>query len=192
MDFDLKKWRILGKITDKDLGFNFPEQEPNGCRFNVRVILKSSDNKICLIRSEKHDYYQVPGGGIDPGESIKQGLEREIIEETGFRVKNFKPIGVIVEHRSNNKYNWNRAISYCFVAEPGLKIGTNYTEYENEEKFVPTWIDLDDALEIFQQADKKLKHEYVRSYSGAFATRRDLLLLKAVSSVFSPFPNYVE
>lgn len=192
MDFDLKKWRALGEITDKDLGFNFAEQEPNGCRLNVRVILKRLDGKICLIYSEKHDYYQVPGGGIDHGENIEQGLRRETEEETGFQIKNFEPIGVIIEHRSNNKYDWNRAVSYCFIAEAGPGIGTNYTEYENEEKFVPIWVDPSEALEIFKQADERLKRKHDRSYSGAFATRRDMLLLKTVSSVFSPSPNHAE
>ncbi len=182
MDFDLKNWLILGKITDKDLGFDFPEQKPNGCRFNVRVILKRSDGKICLIHSKKHNYYQVPGGGIESGENIEQGLKRETKEETGFQIKNFKPIGVIIEHRSNNQYNWNRAISYCFVAEPDKEIGTNYTEEENGEDFVPIWISLDMAVEEFRRIDEKLKLNPARSYSGAFATRRDLLLLEIFST----------
>ena len=58
MEFDLGKWQIIGKITDKDLGFNYIDQEPDGCRYNARIIFKRADNKICLVHSDKNNYYQ--------------------------------------------------------------------------------------------------------------------------------------
>ncbi len=34
---------------------------------------------------KKRDYWCTPGGGLEPGESIHDGLTREMIEETGIR-----------------------------------------------------------------------------------------------------------
>jgi len=43
--------------------------------------LKPGDNK------QPRDYWCTPGGGLDIGESIKEGLHREMIEETGISPK---------------------------------------------------------------------------------------------------------
>lgn len=65
-------WKIIAKITDQDLGFDFEERITDKCRFSTRLILKRpNDGKICLIKSKKHGYYQILGGGIDAGESIE-------------------------------------------------------------------------------------------------------------------------
>ena len=55
-------------------------------RVNVRAIIYR-DGKLLAVK-HKHDdeisyYYAVPGGGIDPQESLTDCLRREIIEETG-------------------------------------------------------------------------------------------------------------
>lgn len=36
---------------------------------------------------QPRDYWCTPGGGLDPGESLEQGLIREMIEETGIAPK---------------------------------------------------------------------------------------------------------
>ncbi len=38
---------------------------------------------ICVARDGKPPYYDLPGGGIEPGESDARALAREFIEETG-------------------------------------------------------------------------------------------------------------
>lgn len=49
------------------------------------------NNKLLLVRSKypnnDKEFYLLPGGGLEDGESIKQAAEREILEETGYKVK---------------------------------------------------------------------------------------------------------
>lgn len=47
---------------------------------NAAIIV---DEKILLIvfEDESGRHYNLPGGGIDPGESLEEGLQRECIEE---------------------------------------------------------------------------------------------------------------
>lgn len=51
----------------------------------VRAMLVDGD-KVLLI---KHSYipgWHFPGGGVDVGETIDEGMRREVMEETGYRV----------------------------------------------------------------------------------------------------------
>lgn len=60
-------------------------------RINVRGIVYK-DGKILAVKHKNKDgseapYWAVPGGGLDPLESLQDGLVREFIEETGIRPK---------------------------------------------------------------------------------------------------------
>lgn len=51
----------------------------------ARVMLIDGD-KVLLIRHTYVPGWQLPGGGVDPGETIEAAARREITEETGCRV----------------------------------------------------------------------------------------------------------
>lgn len=50
----------------------------------VRAII-IKDDKLLVIHRNKYgqEYYTLPGGGIDPGETPEQAIMRELAEETG-------------------------------------------------------------------------------------------------------------
>jgi len=45
------------------------------------------NDRTLLIRAKQHGRWELPGGGINLNESILTGLEREVFEETGYRIK---------------------------------------------------------------------------------------------------------
>jgi 8-oxo-dGTP diphosphatase len=56
------------------------------------------DDKVVLIRRGKEpykDYWALPGGGIEPGERIRDAVKREVGEETGLDVE----VGVVAGYR---------------------------------------------------------------------------------------------
>lgn len=57
-----------------------------GRRINVRAIIYK-DGKLLAVKHKHGEdishYYAVPGGGLDPRESLVDGLARELREETG-------------------------------------------------------------------------------------------------------------
>ena len=51
----------------------------------VRALIVDPEQRVLLVRFEFPDasVWALPGGGIDPGESIHEALRRELIEEVG-------------------------------------------------------------------------------------------------------------
>ena len=48
------------------------------------IIIK--DNMIVLNEFGNGEYFNIPGGGVEPGETVKDAVVREIFEETGLNV----------------------------------------------------------------------------------------------------------
>ena len=44
------------------------------------------DGKILLIREHLLKFWEIPGGGMEEGESVEEALTREILEETGYQI----------------------------------------------------------------------------------------------------------
>lgn len=175
-------WRLIAEIKDADFGFNTPKEKTNITRFGVRVLLFNERQEICVIKSEKYDYMQLPGGGIEKDESILDGLKRETREETGFLIKDIKPLGITIEKRGDirNTHEFDQDISYIFSASPDKEVGTNYMDDEIAEGFKPIWISLDDFI-----SEQEAREGKIENYSGCFATRRDLEIVRYYNNFLS-------
>jgi ADP-ribose pyrophosphatase YjhB (NUDIX family) len=51
-------------------------------RVSAKAVIVQ-DNKILLVKENIHDWWGLPGGGVDHGESASEALHREITEELG-------------------------------------------------------------------------------------------------------------
>jgi 8-oxo-dGTP diphosphatase len=62
---------------------------------------------------------QLPGGGIDPGESPIRALHREVMEETGWRIAAPRRLGAFRRFVYMPEYDiWAEKICHVFVAKP--------------------------------------------------------------------------
>ncbi len=67
--------------------------------------------KILLTRRADNQRWCLPGGAVEPGESVTEACEREIWEETGLRVQVVRLIGVysnphrLLEYADGNRYH---------------------------------------------------------------------------------------
>ena len=70
----------------------------NRIRLIVSAIIKNK-NKILVQKgydNEKdEEFYRLPGGGIEFGETGSVALKREIVEEFGSKISNVKFLGII-------------------------------------------------------------------------------------------------
>jgi len=57
-------------------------------RISLKAVIINDDGQVLIVKESGRDWWDIPGGGLDHGESIKDTLTRELREEVGF-VGNF-------------------------------------------------------------------------------------------------------
>lgn len=66
---------------------------------------------------------QLPGGGIDPGESPLQALHREVVEEIGWRIARPRRLGAFRRFVFMPDYDmWAEKLCHVYVAHPVRQI----------------------------------------------------------------------
>lgn len=117
-------------------------------RHAIRAVI-FKDGKILMVRTNKGDY-KFPGGGAEKGESHEETLFREVVEETGYVLKEVKnKIGQIVELRydDSSENTIFQMTSHYYICEiTGEKILKNLDQYEADLGFEELWITVDEAL----------------------------------------------
>lgn len=89
----------------------------------ARVMLFNAKGEICLI---KHGYvagWQLPGGGVDTGETIGEAAKRELAEEAGFEPN--EPLSLFAVYKNNKTSKRDHVLLYvCRAAAPiaGFKV----------------------------------------------------------------------
>jgi len=70
----------------------------SGQRYTPRpgayAIIDAADGLLATFQEEPWPELQLPGGGIDPGESPQRALVREVLEETGYRIHGLRRLGM--------------------------------------------------------------------------------------------------
>ncbi|MBR5182111.1 MAG: NUDIX domain-containing protein [Clostridiales bacterium] len=107
------------------------------------VVIK--DGRVLLSYETKYNKYMIPGGGVEDGESYAECCERELLEETGIRVKATDEYVQIEELFDN----WRHVCHYfvCeFIEDTGIQ---HLTDGEKAAGYVSKWVDLDEAIKDF-------------------------------------------
>ena len=84
--------KLLMKLKDEGVGVK-PRSGTLNKRFAVRAVLFKGD-KIALLNVRRYRYHKLPGGGIKKKEGMKRALFREILEETGCKIKILSKVGL--------------------------------------------------------------------------------------------------
>ena len=72
--------KFIEKIYNYD---NITIDEIDEKTTRARAILINSNNEVLMCYSNGLQHYEFPGGHLEEGETLEDGLKREILEETG-------------------------------------------------------------------------------------------------------------
>lgn len=136
----------------------FPSGSITNLRHLTTVAIVVKDGQVLLTKRGTykgkpiHEYgkWTLPGGYLDTNENSIQGIEREVLEETGSKISNIKLLSIFDNPVRRNCEKQN--ITFVFVAD-----FVSCVEIKTEEVLEQKWFDLNNlppAEEIaFNHAD---------------------------------------
>ena len=102
------------------------------------AIITFPQDKILLIKRRTlpfTGYWALPGGRVDPGETVEQTIAREVKEETGLDVEVVRKMGEYHEQGVQNKFEYDYYPA-CFLARVvGGEIKRQESEIEEIKLF---------------------------------------------------------
>ena len=88
-------------------------------RPGIYAVLVRNSSVLLTHQMDPQPEYQLPGGGIDPGESPLQALHREVFEETGWRIASPQRLGSFRRFVYMPEYDlWADKICIIYHARP--------------------------------------------------------------------------
>ena len=99
--------------------FNDPNAPAaNSIVASVTAVVRDEAGRLLLVHKTDNDLWALPGGGVDPGESVSQAVVREVAEETGIDVEVGSLVGVYTSPRHVMAYDdgeVRQQFSICFA-----------------------------------------------------------------------------
>jgi len=103
-------------------------------RINGRAIIIDGDEVLLMFRRKVnegkiYEYYAIPGGGKENGETIEQCIQREILEEFSLKVEVKDYLGKVEDDKN---------IGYIYLADiisGELKLGGEELEHNKETNY---------------------------------------------------------
>lgn len=112
-------------------------------RAGVYAILREGDSVLVTHQAAPMPEFQLPGGGIDPGESPLCALHREVLEETGWRVAPIRRLGAFRRFTYMPEYDlWAEKLCTIYLARPIRRLGP-----PSEPGHTAVWMTLEAAVQ---------------------------------------------
>ena len=87
------------------------------------TILPLREHVLLTAQTAPEWDVQLPGGGIDPGESPLQALHREVLEEIGWRITRPRRLGAFRRFVFMPEYDlWAEKLCHVYAADPVCQI----------------------------------------------------------------------
>jgi ADP-ribose pyrophosphatase YjhB (NUDIX family) len=84
----------------------------------VRALVIAGGERILLVRPRWVDYWTLPGGGVERGETAAQALARELEEEASIKVKGAPKLFAVYSHE--REFRGDHVLLYLVTDfEPG-------------------------------------------------------------------------
>ena len=124
----------------------------------VSAIVPNDQGRILLIRRIDNEFWSIPGGGVEPGESVSAATVREVSEETGIDCEVTDVVGIYSDPNHVAVYDdgeVRQEFSICFRTR--LIGGVVRTSDESSDvRFVP--VEETSGYEIHPSIRLRIQH----------------------------------
>ena len=126
----------------------FGEAVKAGQRYRLRpgvyAVLMQGSDLLVTHQAEPNPEFQLPGGGIDPGEHPIAALHREVFEETGWKIAIDRRLGAFRRFTYMPEYDrWAEKLCTIYLARPVLRLGP-----PSEAGHTAVWMTASQALDM--------------------------------------------
>src|SRR5210317_1954772 len=104
-------------------------KNPTRVRLTVSAVARreGGNGEILLIQRADNAHWGLPGGHVEPGESVAQAAAREVLEETGCEIEVGRLIGVYshpdLQTVQSSSGECSQFVNLCFEARVTGEIG---------------------------------------------------------------------
>jgi 8-oxo-dGTP pyrophosphatase MutT (NUDIX family) len=133
---------------------------PKGVEIVGSAIIEAPDGNILLVRSPKwHNRWVMPGGHIEPGETINDALSREAKEEVGLLLESE---GIIAYGELIDPKDFFRPAHFIYF-DILYKTESQDVKLDNQELTDYKWVTPQEALkmDLAESYDKTIK-DYIK------------------------------
>lgn len=142
----------------------------------TRGIVIDRDMNTVLMYVPGKNYYGLPGGGVEEGETHEQAFIRECMEEICCEVEILTPLGKTLEYKKAQGINESHGFIARVVGEKGEYIPTGD---EAELGIVLKWVSIPEAIELITTNKESF------SSNGKHAIERNEIFLKKAQEVLN-------
>ena len=117
-------------------------------RISSRAIIIQDNKVLLMFRRKKTDgvtkeYYVVPGGGTEEGETLEETVKRELKEELNIDIEIIEYLGQVEYNDTIGNYY------YCKIVNGTPQLGGEELDRMSEDNYYdPRWIDINDLEDL--------------------------------------------
>lgn len=128
----------------------------HGQRYRMRpgayAVLMRGGEVLLTHQADPIPEFQLPGGGIDAGESPLSALHREVMEETGWRITQPRRLGAYRRFGYMPEYDlWAEKLCHVYLARPTRAHGP-----PSEAGHTAIWTSPGEAVRLLASAGDRL------------------------------------
>ena len=126
----------------------FGEPPKTNVKYRMRpgayAVLLRGNEMLITFQAEPDNEFQLPGGGIDPGESPVAALHREVFEETGWTISRPRRLGAFRRFVYMPEYEiFAEKLCTIYAARPARRLGP-----PTEPLHTAIWMSAEKAIEV--------------------------------------------